>query len=229
MTEQEWLSSNDPQSMLRWLTQRDVVDGDYSIVGVSDRKLRLFAVACCCISDGNDSLEDEEVHGVLGMSDSEWAIAWARDSKLSGSLRATLLRDIFGNPFRPFLPPHSCTRHGIRWTLLPTHSWLTWNDGTIPKLAKIIYDERRFEDMGMLADALEEVGCTDGDPNIRTVSQVMEERQHVVSGGCCERFADQMACDCLETAKQDGILDHLRSSGPHVRGCWVVDLLLGKE
>jgi hypothetical protein len=25
------------------------------------------------------------------------------------------------------------------------------------------------------------------------------------------------------------ILDHLRSPGPHVRGCWVLDLLLGKE
>jgi hypothetical protein len=25
------------------------------------------------------------------------------------------------------------------------------------------------------------------------------------------------------------ILDHCRSPGPHVRGCWVVDLLLGKE
>ena len=25
------------------------------------------------------------------------------------------------------------------------------------------------------------------------------------------------------------ILDHLRSPGPHVRGCWVVDLVLGKS
>jgi hypothetical protein len=25
------------------------------------------------------------------------------------------------------------------------------------------------------------------------------------------------------------VLDHCRNSGPHVRGCWVVDLLLGKE
>ena len=25
------------------------------------------------------------------------------------------------------------------------------------------------------------------------------------------------------------ILDHCRSSSPHVRGCWVVDLVLGKE
>jgi hypothetical protein len=30
---------------------------------------------------------------------------------------------------------------------------------------------------------------------------------------------------CTEAA----ILDHLRAPGPHVRGCWVVDLLLGKR
>jgi hypothetical protein len=24
-------------------------------------------------------------------------------------------------------------------------------------------------------------------------------------------------------------LDHCRGPGPHVRGCWVVDLILGKE
>src|SRR5262249_38974215 len=37
--------------------------------------------------------------------------------------------------------------------------------------------------------------------------------------------------DALEEAGcQDAdILGHLRSPGPHVRGCWVVDLLLGKE
>jgi len=39
----------------------------------------------------------------------------------------------------------------------------------------------------VLADALEEAGCTDAD-----------------------------------------LLGHLRGPGPHVRGCWVLDLLLGK-
>jgi hypothetical protein len=37
--------------------------------------------------------------------------------------------------------------------------------------------------------------------------------------------------DALEVAgcEDAAVVDHLRSSGPHVRGCWVVDLLLGKE
>jgi hypothetical protein len=37
--------------------------------------------------------------------------------------------------------------------------------------------------------------------------------------------------DALEETGCDNtdILSHLRGPGPHVRGCWVVDLLLGKE
>jgi hypothetical protein len=55
-------------------------------------------------------------------------------------------------------------------------------------LAQAIYNDHRFGDLPILADALEEAGCSATD-----------------------------------------ILDHLRGPGPHVRGCWVVDLLLGKS
>jgi hypothetical protein len=45
--------------------------------------------------------------------------------------------------------------------------------------------------------------------------------------------SDRLAvlADALEDAGSDNadLLSHLRGSGPHVRGCWVVDLLLGKE
>jgi hypothetical protein len=40
-------------------------------------------------------------------------------------------------------------------------SWLTRNDGTVTKLVRAIYDERRFDELPVLADLLEEVGCTD--------------------------------------------------------------------
>ena len=44
-----------------------------------------------------------------------------------------------------------------------------------------------------------------------------------------ERLA--VLSDALEEAGCDDsdILDHLRSPGPHVRGCWVLDLVLGKQ
>ena len=84
-----------------------------------------------------------------------------------------MLRCIFGNPFRPV-------------TINP--AWLTWNDGTVQKVAQGIYVERAFDRLPILADALEEAGCTSQE-----------------------------------------ILNHCRQPGEHVRGCWVVDLVLGKE
>jgi hypothetical protein len=85
-----------------------------------------------------------------------------------------LIRDIFGNPILP--PP------------LTDPTWLTWNGSTVVRLAQAIYEERGFDLLPLLADALEEAGCTSAD-----------------------------------------ILAHCRTKGEHVRGCWVVDLLLGKE
>jgi ATP-dependent Clp protease ATP-binding subunit ClpA len=40
-------------------------------------------------------------------------------------------------------------------------SWLSWNDGTVVKMARGIYEEQRWEELPILADALEEAGCTD--------------------------------------------------------------------
>jgi hypothetical protein len=60
--------------------------------------------------------------------------------------QCNLLRDIFGNPFRPV-------------TLEP--AWLDWGGGTVRLLAEAIYQEGRFDEVPVLADALEEAGCTD--------------------------------------------------------------------
>jgi hypothetical protein len=64
-------------------------------------------------------------------------------------------------------------------------SWLT---STIVFLAQAIYDDRAFDRLPILADALEDAGCTNAD-----------------------------------------ILEHCRQPGEHGRGCWVVNLLTGRE
>ena len=38
--------------------------------------------------------------------------------------------------------------------------WLAWNDGTLRRLARSIYDDRAWEQLPILADALEDAGCT---------------------------------------------------------------------
>jgi hypothetical protein len=60
--------------------------------------------------------------------------------------QADLLRDIFGDLFQPLkLDP----------------GWVAWNGGTVNKIAREIYDTRAFEQMPILADALEDAGCDD--------------------------------------------------------------------
>jgi hypothetical protein len=84
--------------------------------------------------------------------------------------QCTILRDVVGNPFRPaaFDP--------------------RWRTADAVGLARGTYDEGAFDRLPILADALEDAGCTDPD-----------------------------------------LLGHLRAPGPHVRGCWALDLILGKE
>jgi hypothetical protein len=65
---------------------------------------------------------------------------------------------------------------------------LAWQDGTVARLAESIYQEQAFDRFPILADALEDAGCTESD-----------------------------------------ILEHLRDPGPHVRGCWALDPLVGRE
>jgi hypothetical protein len=85
-------------------------------------------------------------------------------------LQVELLRDIFGNPFRPvaFSPE--------------------WRTDTAVSLVRQMYDSREFGAMPILADALQDAGCDN-----------------------------------------DDILNHCRGPGLHVRGCWVVDLVLDKS
>jgi hypothetical protein len=103
----------------------------------------------------------------------EQAVEVQRQHDAFMECHTTLLRDIFGNPFRPV-------------TLDPR--WLQWNDSTVPRMARAIYDARRFADMPILADALMDAGCHNED-----------------------------------------ILTHCRQPGDHVRGCWVLDVLLDKK
>jgi len=90
-----------------------------------------------------------------------------------------LLHDIFGNPFRA-MPP----KRGSRKWLAQLRSWQTWNGGTIPKLAQGIYDERAFDRLPVLADALEDTGCDDAD----ILSHLRGPGPHV--RGCWVRFVD---------------------------------------
>ncbi|MCI0460485.1 MAG: hypothetical protein L0Z62_26320 [Gemmataceae bacterium] len=98
---------------------------------------------------------------------------WDKDLHRARRRQCALLRELFGDPFRP---------------VVVEASWLTSNGQAVRHLAREIYQRCRFQELPILADALEEAGCQD-----------------------------------------EAILTHCRAPAEHVRGCWVVDALLGKE
>jgi len=115
-------------------------------------------------------------------------------------VQCDLLRDVFGAHFgipgdEPrWLPssPGDPVRRAQFWCILPTPRDRnvpgSWRTTTVAQLAEAIFANRAFDRLPILADALEDAGCTNRD-----------------------------------------ILDHCRQPGAHARGCWVVDLVLGKS
>jgi hypothetical protein len=75
--------------------------------------------------------------------------AWERATRPVAILLCQWLRDVFG----PIL---------FRRIILDP-AWLTRNSGTVVKLAQAIYEERAFDRLPILADALEEAGCHEPD------------------------------------------------------------------
>ena len=221
MTEEEWLASTDLMSMLDLLRN------------ANHRKLRLFLCACChlvwdmlCEDSKNAVLVAErfadntanwselnKAHNVATdvfdaaamdredmtggqkylaalmvhtttFTDLKFVLEFGKlkvVADLGSNLTGQLLRDIFGNPFRPITDIFGNPIHLV--SLDP--SWLT---STVIALANGIYEERAFDRMPILADALQDAGCDN-----------------------------------------DEILNHCRGEGVHVRGCWCVDRILGKE
>lgn len=221
MDEQEWLASTDPAAMLRHLQETWTHTRHDSL---SDRKLRLFACACCRLVESVKADEDilvsaEQIADGLkerpkGMQCAFVEFAEAQiaakacmefatwKAKGSEPQQAALLRDIIGNPLAPVTLPVASY-----WAVVTGASesadcaWLT---PTILRIATMIYEERLFDIMPMLADALEDAGCP-----------------------------PRLPCYCMndwcDGWKVNPLIHHLRCSGPHVRGCWVIDLILGKE
>jgi hypothetical protein len=231
MTEAEWMACCEPQPMLKFLRG-----------WMSERKLRLFACACCRqlwhrlreepdrkVVEVVERFCDRKASGaelaaareaalqsaMWGSGDNcpgplwlagwfgteemgAWANApdpnapavlawastleraedipglllpWATALGLEPAIQAALFRDVMHAPYR---------------VVSVRAQWKIWNKGCVVNLAHSLYEERAFERLPILGDALEDAGCIDPD-----------------------------------------MLLHLRGTGPHVPGCWVLDALLG--
>lgn len=203
MTEPEWLACTKLTPLLEFLRDR-----------ASDRKLRLFAVACCRhdwawlkpfarasvelaerFADGDASAEElAQAKRVVWVHWTQGRIAgsnlrWDQTTVLAAdeNLSANILKlkDLSWPLERQFL---SSLRDVFGNPFQPMTVDPAWRTSTVSSLAQAIYHERAFDRLPILGDALEDTGCDNAD-----------------------------------------ILNHCRQPGDHVRGCWCVDLLLGKR
>jgi hypothetical protein len=205
MTEQEWQNASEPHALLEFL-----LSGGRP----SDRKLRLFAVACSrrmwgwVDAPGRTAVDVAEdfADGLAGPEEMRAArlacqgaggrAAWyaaatspaiaARNAARSAQAGAASV--LLGSEADELLAQAKLVREifGNHFRRFSADpSWLT--PGVV-KLAQAIYDGRAFDRTPELADALEEAGCAN-----------------------------------------EAFLGHCRGPGPHVRGCWVVDLMLGRD
>ena len=216
MTESEWLAYQDPTAMLAFLRGK-----------VSDRKLRLLGTGICRQFQDqietkafSDAIETVEVYADTGKTKAalkrarqgvrairhglpsgdktrvvEWVALWLAEVAASenafGGTADELIRLAGEGLVGPDLVTSMVTimRCVIgRQSFRPNSKTASWRTSVSVSMAQTIYDDRAFNQLPLLAEALETAGCTDKD-----------------------------------------ILEHCRDSGPHVRGCWVVDMLLGKE
>jgi hypothetical protein len=158
VTERVWQSSRDARSLLGYLRGR----------AVSERKLRLFAAACGHWSqprfgkplDLPDAWEAAAESLRMALEVSSYRVGnegivkiWSRLDLTCASL-STVLRCLFGNPFRPTPPLPAAVLH--------------WHDGIVKGLAEQAYQHRLRpsgqldpQRLAVLADALEEAGCDD--------------------------------------------------------------------
>jgi hypothetical protein len=101
-------------------------------------------------------------------SEAEYSADLAREFRR----QVGLVFEVFGNPFRP--------------GRIDDYS-LAWDGGLVRQLAEGIYEDKAFDRMPVLGDALEDAGCSD-----------------------------------------EAVLSHCRTQADHVRGCWVLDMILGR-
>jgi hypothetical protein len=129
---------------------------------------------------------------------------------------------------------HKMRVGGIKWeqgqsTPIATHDFceactqiVAWNDGTVRNLAQRIYNERDWLLMPVLADALEDAGYE---------NMTVLEHLRTDDGECPECAYNREQTDF---AKLKRLYEHQcggfgRLPAQHWRGCWVLDLIRGKE
>jgi hypothetical protein len=230
MTEAEWLACTDPQKMLEFLRGR-----------ASDRKLRLFAAACCrriwlLLTDERSrrAVEIAERYADGQASDAEVDAAYeaafavfkaAKDcDSYYGVTNSTKQAASFAAAWTLHPAPDDDFPWFVAWSaadgrrLTPTGSGITEHDAQHHLLRDL------FRPV-----TLDPAWLTWHGGTVPALAQAIYDDRHLPSGHL-DHHRLAILADALEDAgcTDQDILVHCRGPGPHVRGCWVIDSLLGK-
>ena len=218
MTEAEWLACADPRLMLEF---------PWAHVKVSERKLRLFAAAAF-----HRRFLKQVSHGLVPERDCECRAAGRR-----GSLSASEIDKLPGT--RQRTAPGSTTSRVLACRKRDTSTWPS-------PICSARVRPIKLPGMSTLwAPGNPTTHTAPWPPSCATSSAtpfapspspaVLHRHRRDMGAARCTSPASSAVMPILADALQDAgcdsadILDHCRGPGPHVRGCWVVDLVLGKE
>jgi hypothetical protein len=237
MTEEEWLACDDPIEMLEFLRGR-----------ATDRKLRLFGCACCrrlwpLLDDrSRRAVEVSEQHadGRIDLDtflqNAEAAKAAWNDSSCSAHAdinAADAVYRIMWNEYEKSSFEDTVeTLQYVVYRMSDAACLQNDSGGDMASRGKQWYRNaaKEKEVAGqLLADIIgDPFHPAPFQPTWRTDIVVAIARQAYDSG---DFEGLPILADALEEAgcPDMAILDHLRGPEPHVRGCWVVDLLIGKS
>ncbi len=233
MTEAEWLESAESHTMLGFLRGK-----------ASDRKLRLFACACCrriwrLLTDGRSrgAVEIAEQYADDPTRRGRDRLIWARDearvvkrlfatanrNRARGSRGANAAQDVTRDT--GISAALNCMAEASR--AVNTHDTNECDDRELREQAVLLRD--LFGPLPFRPVAHDPSWLAWNGGTVSQLAQAVYNERELPSGHLDTTRLALMA-DMLEDAgcTDPEILQHLRDDGPHVRGCWVVDLLLGK-
>jgi hypothetical protein len=200
MTEAEWLTSNEPLAMLAFLGKRLVV-----------RKQRLLACACARLvwstlgpaSRAAVEFAERLADGPVG--EKRWLAVWMRANK--AWLRA---------------PPEQREAAGLAESTVLETVQEALSRGLVGRRSPGRRQGALVRELygNPFRNIVVDAGCRQ--PRTLAFARRLYQDRELTALPIFADALEDAGCSCVE------VLEHFRGPGPHYRGCWALDLVLGK-
>jgi hypothetical protein len=238
VTEAEWLACADPVPMLGFLLDQ-----------ASQRKRRLFGCACCRRMWRR--LGDERSRSAVSVAEryadreatrDELNAAWAGACEAARDALAAVTRAWFltRTKMSNLLVAYAATEAAEDWVTLGGDKRVAETPTVVTATGGATAGAGKAEQAAILRDIfgnpsrpsppLSPAVLAWNDRTVPRLAQAAYDERRLPEGTLDPGRLGILADALLDAGCADeGLLAHLRSPGPHVRGCWAVDLILGKS